>query len=444
VHCLSDNDSFELQQRVSIAVGCQLAECCPGCSGNTIDWSINVSGEAIESVVLNFENLTPAAARKLTIKGNARWEGNSLRVWKGRTVVSGFKHNPRSQPPVATPRVIANEEVVRRLREAGGRAESADGSLAQGKVVVAQLLGNYVVNEADIDYEIFENPREPPNTDHVDINNNITGDSAVVLLDARHGNGCFNDTDYRGADIVPLGSILSNGGCNSEVAVFSDDNAMFFRSPVNTWTDSQPEKLTTDLAPLLMAEVAVWIAVPVSGTQELAEWHMATSRYAFNTNNSGIGFSATYKDVSANANARQTIGTDCSNLNKILASDFFTAGQLNVYYVNRAFTGLTYCADNPNVIFIGTTAEPETLAHEFGHSFSLDHTNRLPGFCNNNIMRGGGSGRTHFSLGQSFRMNVNGKSALNVNGVRNGVVRDCADLTTSNICPALALDVKPK
>jgi hypothetical protein len=43
-------------------------------------------------------------------------------------------------------------------------------------------------------------------------------------------------------------------------------------------------------------------------------------------------------------------------------------------------------------------------------------------------------------------MNLNVTSMLNKNGVRVGRVRDpaCADTTTSNICPRLALDVTPK
>ena len=123
-------------------------------------------------------------------------------------------------------------------------------------------------------------------------------------------------------------------------------------------------------------------------------------------------------------------------------SAFFTANQLNVYYVNGAFTGLNCIADR-NIIVIGTTANNQTLAHEFGHAYSLGHTNNLAGFGANNVMVGGGASRTHFSEGQDFRMNVNPTSALNANGVRTGPTRTCPDATTSQNCPALALDAAP-
>ena len=130
-------------------------------------------------------------------------------------------------------------------------------------------------------------------------------------------------------------------------------------------------------------------------------------------------------------------------MNGLTSSTFFTAGRLNVYYVNGAFTGLM-CTANPNVIVIGTTANNQTLAHEFGHSFSLNHTNTAAGFPSDNVMIGGGSNRTHFSVGQAFRMNVNAGSALNTNGVRVGITRNCPDGTTSTTCPALSLDATPK
>jgi hypothetical protein len=319
------------------------------------------------------------------------------------------------------------------------------------EVVIEQLIGKYVINEARMVYHVVACPRRPVNTDHIALNNNIISDNVVVLLDARNGSGaCVNDEAHRGTAFVSLGAVSSNGNCNSEVAIFSDDNAMLFLTPVNTWTDLGLDKLIASLTPMVHAPVTVWIADPTSGTQERAEWDVANTNVLFNSNNAGIAFDATYTNVSANATARQII-TNCSNLAALQSSSFFTAGRLNVYYVNQAMTG-SNCSGNRNVIFIGTTSNNQTLAHEFGHSFSLapaasgGHTNGLAGFGTNNIMQGGGMGRTHFSEGQSFRMNVNTTSTLNVNGVRTGPVRnpECAPLTTSNICPPLALDVTPK
>ena len=108
-----------------------------------------------------------------------------------------------------------------------------------------------------------------------------------------------------------------------------------------------------------------------------------------------------------------------------------------------------------NVTFIGGNANLATLAHEIGHAFGLrpgdqgGHTNNLQGFDENNVMWGGGSqARSHFSLGQAFRMNTQadewGGTMLIANGLRPGPRRACPPQTTSDICPPLALDgVRP-
>jgi len=68
------------------------------------------------------------------------------------------------------------------------------------------------------------------------------------------------------------------------------------------------------------------------------------------------------------------------------------------------------------------------------------------------VMVGGGSARTHFSDGQSFRMNAHCGSTLNANGTRSGPLRRCGETISGNgscptaldtHCPPLATDVTP-
>jgi hypothetical protein len=83
---------------------------------------------------------------------------------------------------------------------------------------------------------------------------------------------------------------------------------------------------------------------------------------------------------------------------------------------------------------------------------SLDHTNGNAAFPATNVMIGGGANRTHFSDGQSFRLNAQCSSTINVNGVRNAPTRNCADTIAGNVtcpnadthCPGIALDAQPK
>jgi hypothetical protein len=129
-------------------------------------------------------------------------------------------------------------------------------------------------------------------------------------------------------------------------------------------------------------------------------------------------------------------------LNNLQTSNFYQAGRLNVYYVDGAFTALN-CIYDRNVSVVGTQANNQSLAHEFGHAFSLGHTNNIASIPNTNVMHGGGAGRTNFTEAQCFRCNVNTTSVLNTNGVRTGPTRNCPDGTSSDRCPDLALDPSP-
>ncbi len=432
-----------------IPVGCEIVDCCPGCPGPPIDWRIRFESGPVESMILQFENLLPDQAQKLGIKGNAKWlDGNRLQIGRGETILSGFSVDPKARPPVAVPSIAMDKDAIRQSIEAMDKdSKEAEKDIGSMDFTVEQMLGPFVVNEFRLRYIITRCPPPTLPTDQIDLNSNAANDSAVVLLDARRSSGCVDDEIQRGNNIISLGSVLSNASCNSEVAVFSDDDAMQLVTPVNAWTNSLGDVLPVDLTPNLL-QAPVNVRLLRSGALATAQGDIANANLLYNTNHAGIAFNATFTDLSSNTTAVNLIGTNSANmctgawLNAVTTSAFFTPNQLNVYYVNGAFTGLN-CIFNRNIIVIGTTANNQTLAHEFGHSFSLGHTNGVPGFGTNNVMIGGGAGRTHFSEGQDFRMNVNANSTINANGVRTGPTRNCPDGTTSNTCPALSLDAVP-
>lgn len=428
-----------------IPVGCELWDCCPGCPGNVINWRIRVSGNALESVVFQFDNLSADAKRFLKIKGKARWEGNALRVGPGETVISGFKYDPRAVPPVATPRLFASKRILSRLRDelAQHAIASRDGQM---EVVVEQLMGKYVINEARVHYNVTKCAGPFGNTDHIALENNIGNDDAVVLFDAHPRVGdCIGDGFRRGKEIVFMGD-LNPGACKTEAMIFSDDNAMAFITP--TWTDSVFDKEPVTLRKILIAPMAVWFVDDDPGIRNRAWWGIAWADYYYNQNNVGISFSPTYTDISTNTNAVSLFDGTCK-VSEIKASGFYRPNQLNVYYINNPSFMLRggNCPSDRNIIFIARTADQGTLAHELGHAFSLTHPNDPPviaGFGTENIMWAGGTGRTNFTIGQALRMNLNDKSMLNVNHVRLGFVRDCDDRIESDICPKLIVDSTPK
>lgn len=459
--------------RTWIPVGCEALTCCPGCPDVGIDWRIRVSDEPLESVLLQFDNLSPAAARKLRIKGKARWEGSALRVWAGETVLSGFKHDPRATPAVATPRLFGNRESLRRLQQradseaaTGTQAArpSGDRSLARMEVSIEQLMGKYSVSEARVAYNVKSCQPQPGAGDRILLNNNALNDNVIALIDARDRNGCVRDQFYRGVVSVNVGDLQPFDICFSETSIFSDDNGMYYVKP-DIWTDSPNDEHPVTLPHMFRAPVAVWIAIDGTAqdraaAQQRAERDMANANYLYNTHKVGVWFDATYADA---ADLAEIANRGCNNAARVRVSNFYRPGQLNVYYINSSILSSIgwNCSEDhdlgtpdydPNIIFVNSSGLPETLAHEFGHAFSLYHPDMfgITGIGSNNLMWSGGSAvspRTDFTIGQAFRMNLNSTSMMNANGLRLGWgVRDppCRDEETSELCPHLSTDTSPK
>jgi hypothetical protein len=453
---LCPGEVFELPQEIFeewVPVGCETVDCCPGCPGvlDKLQWRIRVEGAPLESATLKFARLPKDVAAGLKLGGTAKGDAESLNVAKGDGTIDGLPISVEGRAPVAQVQVKVDAAWMQdHAKEDSGFAGDTGSTDDAGNIIIEQWLGKYRVNEFKLAYRF---PRCPGLlNDKIVLLGNTSGDAASVLVDARRSSGCVLEEERRGSGTIGMGNVLGNAGCRSEVAVFSDDDAMRLVENVGVWTNLIGDVLNVKLSPdRLMAPVTVWLAR--SGALATATGDINNANLLYNSNNSGIGFNAVFNDVSANPAAVTTImnSDGCLNLPALQASAFFTPGRLNVYYINRAFTGFNCNADR-NIQYIGTTANNQSLAHEFGHGMSLDHTNGDPAFPANNVMIGGGSSRTHFSDGQSFRMNTQCQSSLNVNGTRSGPQRNCPNtipgqavcpVTTSTHCPPLATDVQP-
>lgn len=473
--CPEDFVVFEpVREKIWIPVGCEAVDCCPGCPGqNLIDWRIRYTGEMVERVSLQFEGLPPEAAGRLNVRGDARWQGDMLEVGKGETIVSGFSPSAQAAPPVAIPRFAVNRDALKNMQDAAdreaaaGAAEQAQRVAPQGQapqadseaarrdtarfeLSIEQLSAGVVVNEFRFNAHFRPCRRLPPG-DNIDVNNNTGGDSTVTLLDARNGSGvCVDDQVLRGSDIINVGSALSNGGCNSEIAVFSDDNAMLMLTPVNSWTDALGNLVPANLTPLLNAPVNIWIMRgPFANTQARAGTDMARANALYNTMNCGIGMTAApLTDSTGDPDTPGLLNADCDSAADLRSRIGFVTGRLNVYYLNDPGARGWWCGDN--TVIVGAGADNESLAHEYGHAFSLGHSNEVDhngdgasDFASNNLMWTGGTGRNTITEGQCFRCNMNTGSTLNGNGVRSGPTRSCGDAAVSATCPWLALDATP-
>ena len=450
--CLDELEIPDFWDR--IIPGCEVIDCCPGCPGpGELEWRIQLGGDPVAQVSLDLEGLKGPLAERLRLgdRPAGKLAGRKLVLQAGETTLLGVPGKFDGPPPAVTPSIEWDRGQIERLVSSKSASRDSKGDndapVAVLKLSVDQVLESIVVNEYQLVIELWPcRGSSHEACDHVVLHNNTASDSVVVLVDGHRSNGCANDEIWRGPDDICVNNLLTNGSCNTETAVLSDDNAMALVSPTTVWTNATGDVLNVDLQPRLDAPVDVWLLDPNAAARAITD--VINASLLYNTNHAGIRFIPTVIDESLNQTAINLVGTNNSVMcaagwrNALTSSAFFTPGRLNVYYVDGAFTGLN-CTAVRNIIVVGTSANNQSLAHEFGHAFTLDHTNGVAGFGANNVMVGGGANRDHFSQGQAFRMNVNSASMLNVNGVRTGVTRTCPDTTTSATCPPIALDSLP-
>jgi hypothetical protein len=331
------------------------------------------------------------------------------------------------------------------------------------------------VNELHGQWHVTACP-DPPPCDRVAEAGKSGADRTVAMLDARRGagsDGCGNDEVLRLGPGGPVGSVLADAGCRSEIALFSSGNAMLFEEAVAGWKDPCGDTHAAALTPLLVAPATFYLAIPDPLAQlqwgrtdvQVALLDLDQANDVYDLNKTGISVSMTKRALTL-AEGIELLGLlpgalldaltgplnpfsfVCNVTQSLENEGYYVPGRLNVYYLPVPGRGMT-CPDNRNIVFIALDRKPETLAHELGHSFSLlgewGHTNDVPGFDSTNVMWGGSQDvRTHFSLGQAFRLNVSGDSTLNTNQVRQGVERSCPMTLDSDACPLLRLDwVRP-
>ena len=328
--------------------------------------------------------------------------------------------------------------------------------------------------------------------DRLRIENIAGGGDVVVVVDSRALQGstwsCRNDevhqikpsaADPTTAELtLPVAAIAANG-CNSEIVVFTEGNAMALSSL--DWTDGNDVRTIT-MKPIIDVPVIVWIASAAGTAEENAKDGVKKATEINRKNKVGVQFVATPNNVSSNAKAVEAIGESCDSIGKIRRSApyWYTPNTLNIYYVDRvvaprelggaSIAGLTcdrfgdgVIKGDANIIFVAHRANFDlaTVAHEIGHAFGLrpgitpdgkeagGHTGGLKDMPRNNVMcnRNCLAPRDHFSLGQAFRMNTQadewGGTMLIANGLRPGPGRACPPLTTSDLCPPLTLDPRP-
>ena len=440
-------DELVIPELPPIVPGCEVIDCCPGCPGpGWIDWRIRVVGDPIGRFVLDFEGLAPELAARLELKGgrNGSLQRDQLVLGPGEFVLRGLTADHKGRPPVVLPRIEWDEAALKQRMETADVNDPKPGADAGGlELHVTQFLGDFPIRESTYLIRLrWCWPKLPLPCDEVVLTNNTSNDSAIVLLDGKRAS-CIDDEIARAVSRTCVPNLRRPGACNVEAAVFSDDNAMEFISPVTIWTDPIGDTLSAALDPLPTIPVTVWIMRgPLANTQTRVNNDMARANQLYNTMNCGIGFGpVTIQDATADPDTAGLLNAACGQAANLRNRIGFTANQLNVYYLNDPGARGWHCGNN--TLIVGAGADNESLAHEFGHALSLGHTNSISCMSGTNLMVTGGTGRDNITEGQCFRCNLNPSSDLNELGVRTGTTRTCADATTSNQCPDLCLDANP-
>ena len=306
-------------------------------------------------------------------------------------------------------------------------------------------------------------------SDRLKIENIADGDNVVVMMTLRYATSCRREV-LRTTGEVELGNVLpATPECDSDIVVFAAGNALAVSTPA--WTDSDDDVHTIKMKPIIEVPVHVWVLHPDG--MERARLEVANATLIYRQNKVGVQFRPEFHNISKEPEAVDKIGSWCTALFRgIQNSLWYRENTLNIYYVDvvrprgEPVAPGWNCDRFPdenakhdaNISYIGVNSNSNlaSLAHEIGHALGLrpgvegGHTELDPDFITqNNVMFGGGdSMRSHFSLGQVFRMNTQkdrwGGTMLIKNGLRPGPERECPPLKTSSTCPLLALDwVRP-
>jgi hypothetical protein len=446
--------------RMPIVPGCEVIDCCPGCPGaGVVEWSIDVRGLDLGAIELRLEGFAADELMNLrTSDGIGRDEPERLLVPTGMldARIQGMPLRRGGRLPVVWPSLLLDRQRTTRYLMSRGDAGEQQAAGEIELLVRQHLLDgrtSFLIRHHRVIFRFVScGPGGGSGDDDiVRLLENTDGDDAVVLLDGARVGSCEDDGIWRGGSDIAVGAVKASTVCNAEVAVFSDNNAMALQ-PAG-WTNGA-DLVQVVLQPAIVVPVKVWLMVATIGglpAIDVAKVHLAKAEQLYNQNHAGVAFSASYTDLSANAAAVAMIGTDDDSLddsgwvNALVLSAHFTPNMLNVYYVQYTDTGANGRNSilNRNIVMIAALINDTTLAHEFGHAFSLEHMNSLGNAHYSNVMYTGSDFRTVFTEGQCFRVNVAPASILNTNLHRMGPTRSCPHGASDPLCPGVALDATP-
>lgn len=319
-----------------------------------------------------------------------------------------------------------------------------------------------------------------------------TGTPTWVNPSAFKGRTLFNMPENR----LQTGPTCQHTGadpCTFEVSAFTRDNAMALATPPPQipWTDNLGDEVRVifdrDLLTIPVRFYVLWQKNPLAPqnvpcnelssptTECMAEQWREVANALFWDQSTGLQFKRPASNpIILNTSNSNLFDASCLDLDAIYGhfqiDPTNAPDSIRVFFVrtstaedphgNRVQSAGWTCQSGPssftlNDIIISTSlASSTTLAHEFGHSLSLDDINDVlgdgqikphaRGLKENNLMYSGSPNRNSLSKAQSFRANVNQFSAIHqhksLGRVSSNTPRLCHDSVSNLTCPSLGLD----
>jgi hypothetical protein len=269
-------------------------------------------------------------------------------------------------------------------------------------IFLALLLGTRVGVFTDAQTTTCAKVSRQDNRDAIDITHNPGGLKVSALINGRRAHTCADHQEITGRNTMTVENLLQNGSAcpPDEIAVFAPDRRMLFEERPACFTDDT-DLISFDLrAETVLLPDTVWLvgdnptihATLETRARDDIEW----TNDVYSQSSCGLGLAipvikyGTLNGAITFDSLKQQVG--------------FDTGRVNIYYVtgNIDAQGLEW-ADGQ--ILIANDAGRQTLAHEFGHTLSLEHVDDVF-----NVMAVNSNTRRELTLGQCYRANLNQRS----------------------------------
>lgn len=294
----------------------------------------------------------------------------------------------------------------------------------------------------------------PPIQDKIRATGAFGKANPAALVSGRYKNNATGRTECRSwtgftsltASLQNIGNWISNApldGCDSEVAIFSEDGAADLVRPERRWTNGADE-LIYSAGSRIKVPTSVWVIYGRRGfatekTRLEAEFDRANDILTRSRCGIELGDVSYYDRTTVLPDPEVDLG--CPSIESTLKKVGFHENKMNVYVVKALVAderaGVACTAESENVIVLDAGRGDIALAHEFGHWFDLWHTTNMPLVNDQNIMSDGAN-RTMLTAGQCYRANFSTKSYINMRGLRKGETKRCSHLQDAdNQCPGV-------